>query len=270
MAAEQAGSSTEYLSHHLTHLKVGSGFWTWNVDTLAMSAGLAMLVAGLLWMAARKVSATRAPSGFAGFVEWVYDWVDREVADIYHGNRTFLVALALTLFTWVVAMNTTDLLPVDLPGSVAALFGAHHWRVLPTADLNGTVAMAIVVLLLVIGNAIRAKGVSGYLHEWVAAPFGLLLAPANILLNIVELLAKPFSLAMRLYGNMYAGELLFMLIALLGLAAVELSIGSGILVFMQVLLGAGWAIFHILIVLLQAYIFTVLPVVYIAMAEEHH
>jgi len=270
MAVEKAESSTEYLSHHLTHLKVGSGFWTWNIDTLVMSAGLAALIGALLWVAARRLSAERAPRGFAAFVEFVYDWIDREVADVYHGNRSFLTALALAMFTWIVAMNATDLLPIDLPGNVAGLFGAHYWRVLPTADINGTMAMAVVVLLLVIGNAIRAKGIGGYLHEWVAAPFGHLLAPANVVLNLVELLAKPVSLGMRLYGNMYAGELLFMLIALLGLAVTEFSVGSGIFFVVQVLLGASWAIFHILIVLLQAYIFTILPIVYISMAEEHH
>jgi F-type H+-transporting ATPase subunit a len=270
MAAEQAESSTEYLTHHLTHLKVGSGFWTWHVDTLAMSAALALIVGLLLWAAARRVSASSASSGFAGFVEFIYDWVDGQVADVHHGNRTFLTALALTLFTWVVAMNTMDLLPLDLPGNIAALFGASHWRVLPTADLNGTIAMALVVLLLVIGNGIRSKGVGGWLHEWIAAPFGVMLAPANVILNLVELLAKPVSLGMRLYGNMYAGELLFMLIALLGFAVTGMNLGSGVFFLVQVLLGAGWAIFHILIVLLQAYIFTVLPIVYISMAEEHH
>ena len=129
-----------------------------------------------------------------------------------------MTALALTLFTWIIAMNTMDLLPVDLPGGVAALFGAHYFRVLPTADLNGTIAMALVVLLLIIVFSIRAKGLGGYLHEWIAVPFGVWLAPANILLNAVELLSKPVSLGMRLFGNMFAGELLFMLIALLGFA----------------------------------------------------
>jgi F-type H+-transporting ATPase subunit a len=270
MAVEHAESSTEYLTHHLTHLKVGSGFWTWHVDTLAMSAGLAVLVGGLLWLAARGVSAERAPRGFTSFVEFLYDWVDQLVSEIYHGNRAFLTALALTLFTWVVAMNTMDLLPIDLPKSIATPLGASHWRVLPTADLNGTMAEALVVLLMVIGAGIRSKGVGGYLHEWVAAPFGLMLAPANLILNLVELLAKPVSLGMRLYGNMYAGELLFMLIALLGLGASHLSLGTVGFFCVQVLLGSMWAIFHILIVLLQAFIFTVLPVVYIAMAEEHH
>src|SRR3974377_1723157 len=124
MAVEHGESPTEYIAHHLTHLKVGTGFWTWHFDTLLMSALLAIGVSFLLWSAARRVSSSAAPGGFAGFVEWVYDWVDNQVADIYHGDRRFLTALALTLFTWVVAMNTMDLLPVDLPGPVATALGA--------------------------------------------------------------------------------------------------------------------------------------------------
>jgi F-type H+-transporting ATPase subunit a len=270
---------TDYIVHHLTHLKVGEGFWTFHVDTLLMSALLAAAVAWFLYAGARKVAAAgpgktaqaSAPSGLRNLVELIYEFVDGQVADIYHGDRSFLVALGLALFTWVVAMNAMDLLPLDLPGAVAGLFGAEYWRVLPTADLNGTVAMAVVVLVLIVGYAIRAKGVGGYAHEWIAAPFGsnpLLWIP-NLLLNVVELLAKPVSLSMRLFGNMYAGELLFMLIALLGMAA-AVSIGGLSLFLGQVVFGLAWAIFHILIILLQAYIFMVLPIVYISMAEEHH
>ena len=269
-------SPTAYIVHHLTHLKTGEGFWTWHIDTLIMSSLLAALTAWLLYAGARKVAASAgakaaAPSGVGNFVEMVYEFVDGQVADIYHGNRAFLVALGLALFTWVIAMNAMDLLPLDLPGTVAGLFGAEYWRVLPTADLNGTVAMAIVVLVLIVGYAIRAKGVGGYAHEWIAAPFGAnpLLWIPNLLLNIVELLAKPVSLSMRLFGNMYAGELLFMLIALLGMAF-AVSIGGISLFIGQVIFGTAWAIFHILIILLQAYIFMVLPIVYISMAEEHH
>jgi F-type H+-transporting ATPase subunit a len=270
---------TDYIVHHLTHLKVGEGFWTFHVDTLLMSALLAAAVAWFLYAGARKVAAAgpgktaaaSAPSGLRNLVELIYEFVDGQVADIYHGERSFLVALGLALFTWVVAMNAMDLLPLDLPGTVAGLFGAEYWRVLPTADLNGTVAMAVVVLVLIVGYAIRAKGVGGYAHEWIAAPFGsnpLLWIP-NLLLNVVELLAKPVSLSMRLFGNMYAGELLFMLIALLGMAA-AVSIGGISLFLGQIVFGLAWAIFHILIILLQAYIFMVLPIVYISMAEEHH
>jgi F-type H+-transporting ATPase subunit a len=140
----------------------------------------------------------------------------------------------------------------------------------PTADLNGTAAMAIVVFALIIIFSVRAKGFAGYGHEWVSAPFGIWFAPANLLLNIVELLAKPVSLAMRLFGNMYAGELLFMLIALLGFTVVGATVGSALGLLGQIVMGTAWAIFHILIVVLQAYIFMVLPIVYISMSEEHH
>lgn len=269
--AEHGTTPTDYIVHHLTHLKVGEGFWTWHVDTLLMSASLAILVGWVFWAAARRANAG-VPGKFIGFIELVYDFVDGQVADIYHGDRRFMVALALSLFTWIIAMNTMDLLPLDLPGGIASLLGAQFWRVLPTADLNGTIAMAFVVLLLIIFAAIRAKGVGGYLHEWVSAPFGghpLLWIP-NIILNAVELLSKPVSLGMRLFGNMFAGELLFMLIALLGFMVVGATFGSAAGFIGQILLGTAWAIFHILIVVLQAYIFMVLPVVYISMAEDHH
>jgi F-type H+-transporting ATPase subunit a len=271
-AAQSAGgtSPTDYIVHHLTHFKVGEGFWTWHVDTLLISAFCAALVGWFLFSAARKAK-VGVSSKRVAFVEMIYEFVDGQVADIYQGNRVFLVALGLTLFTWVIAMNSMDLLPLDLPGALAGLAGAHYWRVVPTADLNGTVAMAVVILFLILFYAIRAKGVGGYAHEWLSAPFGnspLLWLP-NIALNIVELLAKPVSLSMRLFGNMYAGELLFMLIALLGMAF-AVSLGGLSLFLGQVIFGAAWAVFHILIVLLQAYIFMVLPVVYISMAEEHH
>ena len=269
--AEHGTTPTDYIVHHLTHLKVGEGFWTWHIDTLLMSASLAVLVGWVFWAAARRANAG-VPGKFIGFIELVYDFVDGQVADIYHGDRRFMVALALSLFTWIIAMNTMDLLPLDLPGGIASLLGAQFWRVLPTADLNGTIAMAFVVLLLIIFAAIRAKGVGGYLPEWVSAPFGghpLLWVP-NIVLNAVELLSKPVSLGMRLFGNMFAGELLFMLIALLGFMVVGATFGSAAGFIGQILLGTAWAIFHILIVVLQAYIFMVLPVVYISMAEDHH
>jgi len=272
MAAEQAESPTTYVNHHMTHLTVGQGFWTWHVDTIVMSAALAALVAGLLWLAARRARADAKPNGIGAFIEFVYDWIDGEVGSIYYGNRRFVTALAITLFTWIVAMNTMDLLPLDAPGALAGAFGAKFWRVLPTADINGTAAMAVLVLVLVIGASLRAKGARGYLHEWISAPFGsnpALWLP-NVVLNLIELLAKPISLAMRLFGNMFAGELIFMLIALLGLSVTHFSATGFALVALQVLLGSGWAVFHILIVLLQAFIFMVLPVVYISMAQEHH
>ncbi len=281
MAAEHgaehaAPSATDYINHHMTHLKVGEGFWSFHVDTLVMSAVLALIVMFVFGRAARQAT-SGVPGRFLAFIEIVYGFVDNLVGEIYHGNRRFLVSLSLVLFTWIIAMNTMDLLPLDLAGNVAGVAGFEHafWRILPTADLNGTLALALVVLVLIVFYSIKAKGLGGYGHEWLSAPFGPWLFPFNIFLNVVELLSKPVSLAMRLFGNMFAGELLFMLIALLGLAATGAfdnhSYATGGVFFLtQVLLGAVWAIFHILIVVLQAYIFTVLPVVYISMAEEHH
>ena len=272
MAAEHVETPSEYVNHHMTHLKVGHGFWTWHIDTLVMSAALAAIIGLLFYLAARRARNDAHPTGLIAFVEFVYEWVDTEVGAIYHGDRKFLTALAFTLFSWIVAMNTMDLLPLDLPGGVAAAFGARFWRVLPTADINGTAAMAVIVLFLVIGAGISSKGVGGWLHEWISAPFGAhpVLWLPNLLLNFIELLAKPISLAMRLFGNMFAGELIFMLIALLGLGLSKVT-GTGLVfVAAQVLLGSIWAIFHILIVLLLAFIVMVLPSVYIAMAEEHH
>jgi F-type H+-transporting ATPase subunit a len=276
MAAEHAApSATEYISHHLGHLRIGEGLTAINLDTLIMSAGLAIIVGYIFLRAARQATAG-VPSRFVAFIEIVYEFIANLVGEMYHGDKRFLVALSLTLFTWIIAMNAMDLLPVDLPARIAAVAGNDHayWRILPTADLNGTFAMATVVLVLIVVFAIRAKGVGGYAHEWFTAPFGkspILWIP-NFALNVVELLAKPVSLAMRLFGNMFAGELIFMLIALLGIAAAQAAgLFTGALFFIgQIVLGAVWAIFHILIVGLQAYIFTVLPVVYISMAEEHH
>jgi F-type H+-transporting ATPase subunit a len=278
MASEHGATSpTDYIVHHMTHNSVGGGsIWTTvHLDTLLMSAVLAFAVAFMFWRAARAAT-TGVPSKFVSFFEMILEFVDTQVGEIYHGDRRFLTGLALTLFTWIIAMNTMDLLPLDLPANIAGALGQGHafWRVLPTADLNGTIAMAIVVLVLIVGAGIRAKGVGGYAHEWIAAPFGshpLLWIP-NFALNVVELLAKPVSLGMRLFGNMFAGELLFMLIALLGMAATNAATTAGAIPFFvgQVLLGTIWSIFHILIVVLQAYIFMVLPIVYISMAEEHH
>jgi F-type H+-transporting ATPase subunit a len=277
MAAEHgaehaAPSATDYITHHMTHYTVGEGFWAFHVDTLVMSAALALIVMFVFGLAAKQAT-SGVPGRFLAFIEIVFDFVDNLVGEIYHGDRRFLVALSLSLFTWIVAMNTMDLLPLDLPSNIAGAAGFEHafWRILPTADLMGTLALALVVFVLLVFFSIKAKGFGGYAHEWLSAPFGIWLFPFNIFLNAVELLSKPVSLAMRLFGNMFAGELLFMLIALLGLAAAQATgVAAGAFFIGQVLLGAVWAIFHILIVLLQAYIFTVLPVVYISMAEEHH
>jgi len=287
-----AGSSADYIPHHLEHLRYDLAqqkfvtgaegivnFNILNVDTLIMSAAL-----GLFFLLLFRLAASRATSGvpgkFQAFVEIAVEAVDNQVREIFHGDRSFLAPLALTIFVWVFLMNAMDLLPIDLPGVIAhSVLGLeeYHWRIVPTADINTTFAMSLTVLVFVVFYSFKAKGAGGYLHEMFAAPFGsnpLLWIP-NFLLNLVELLAKPVSLAMRLFGNMYAGELVFMLIALLGIGAGAMlhggsPIGAGFSFLGQVTMGAAWAIFHILIITLQAFIFSVLTVVYISMAHDHH
>lgn len=271
MAGEAPENSTEYISHHLQHFKVGEGFWTWHVDTLFMSILLGLVAILLFWSASRKATAG-VPGKWQAFVEMVVEFVDTQVKEVFHLDRKFLAPLALTIFVWVFLMNAMDLLPLDLPGKIAALFGADHWRVVPTADANTTFAMSLTVLVVVLYFSFKAKGAGGYIHELFTAPFGAnpLLWIPNFLLNLVELLSKPVSLAMRLFGNMYAGELVFMLIALLGAGWAGFTLGSSLGFVGQIAMGAGWAIFHILIITLQAFIFMVLTIVYSAMATEHH
>ena len=274
-AAEHAtagpANSTEYIAHHLTHLKVGEGFWSLHVDTIFMSVLLGLATIAIFYPAARKAT-VGVPGKWQTFIEMVIEGVDTTVKEVFHLDRSFLAPLALTIFVWVLLMNTMDLLPLDLPGKVAALFGIHYWRVVPTADANTTFAMSLTVLLVVLFYSFKAKGAGGYVHELFTAPFGsnpILWIP-NFLLNLVELLSKPVSLAMRLFGNMYAGELVFMLIALLGAGFFAFNVGSTVGFLGQLVMGAGWAIFHILIIVLQAFIFAMLTVVYTSMATEHH
>jgi F-type H+-transporting ATPase subunit a len=274
-AAEHAttgpANGTEYINHHLTHLKVGEGFWSLHVDTIFMSVLLGLVTIALFYSAARKAT-PGVPGKWQAFVEMVVEFIDTTVKEVFHLDRSFLAPLALTIFVWVFLMNAMDLLPLDLPGVIAGWFGLHYWRAVPTADANTTFAMSLSVLIIVIFYSLKAKGAGGYVHELFTAPFGAspLLWIPNFVLNLVELLSKPVSLAMRLFGNMYAGELVFMLIALLGASVFTWTVGSTVGFLGQLLAGAGWAIFHILIITLQAYIFMVLTVVYSAMATEHH
>jgi F-type H+-transporting ATPase subunit a len=272
MAGQAApANSTEYITHHLEHLKVGEGFWTLHVDTVFMSVLTGLLALGLFWLAARKATAGVPGKGQA-FVEMVVEFVDTQVKEVFHLDRRFLAPLALTIFLWVFFMNAMDLLPLDVPGKIAALFGLHYWRVVPTADLNTTFAMSLTVIAIVLFYSVKVKGTGGYVHELFTAPFGsnpVLWIP-NFLLNLVELLSKPVSLAMRLFGNMYAGELVFMLIALLGTSFFTFTVAGTAGFIGHLAMGAAWAIFHILIITLQAFIFMVLTVVYSAMATEHH
>ncbi|TXI50532.1 MAG: F0F1 ATP synthase subunit A [Lysobacter sp.] len=273
MAEQNSGGLTEYIVHHLTHNKIEVAGLGFHLDTWVISLTLGLLAIFLLWTQARKAT-SGVPSKAQAFVELVVEFVDGQVKDAFHGDRRFIAPLALTIFVWVIFMNAMDLLPLDLPSwiitMVAGEEAAHHTylRVVPTADVNTTFGMSITVFLLIIFYSIKAKGFGGFTKELFTAPFhghgfmAIVLAPFNLFLNLVEYLSKPVSLGMRLFGNMYAGELLFMLIA--GLFASWATFVPGVFI------NAGWAIFHILIILLQAFIFMVLTVVYLAMAHEHH
>jgi F-type H+-transporting ATPase subunit a len=268
-----AQNPSEYIAHHLTNLtvKVGEGgFWTLNMDTIIMSWVLGLVGLGLIWMVAKGATA-EVPGRLQSFIEMFFEFVDGTVRDVFPGSRAFLGPLALTIFVWVFMMNLMDLIPIDWVATVSHGLGAPAWKAVPSTDLNTTFAMSFSVFFLIIFFSFKAKGAGGFMHELFTAPFGpnpLLWIP-NLALNIIELLAKPISLGMRLFGNMYAGELIFMLLGLLGTIA-SLSVGGLIAGGASVVLTWAWAVFHILIILLQAFIFMVLSVVYVAMAHEHH
>jgi len=206
------------------------------------------------------------------FVELAVEFVDEQVKGIFHGDRhKFIAPAALTVFVWVLLMNAMDFLPVDIVGLATHGISEHGFRIVPTADVNTTFALALSVWLLMIGTAIKVKGAGGFIHELFCAPFGAnpLLWPFNFLFNMVEYISKPLSHSLRLFGNMYAGEIIFLLLWLWAAnSAWANDMYAGAIV--SVFLGLGWSIFHILIVALQAYIFMMLTIVYIAMAHESH
>jgi len=260
----EVASPSNYIKHHLHHLtEINEGFWTINIDTLIVS-----IVLGCFFCFIFRYVAVRATSGIPGrlqnFIEMIVVFVDTQVKDSFQGKSKLIAPLALTIFCWVFLMNFMDLLPVDVLPIVASWFGFHYFRGVPTADLNLTFGLSLAVLFIMFGFSVKAKGVVGFLKEFVTHPFAaeswtfkIILAPFNLMLKLVEELAKPVSLALRLFGNMYAGELIFILIALLP-------------PWSQWLLGGPWAIFHILIITLQAFIFMMLTIVYTSMASQHH
>lgn len=278
--AAHAPTASEYIVHHLTHFNTSGhvqekviDFSIINVDTVFWSLAMGLLGAGLMYAASRAVT-SGVPGRFVGAIESLVEFVHEQARSIVKGDLTYIAPLALVSFVWIFLMNAMDLLPVDLiPKIWELIFGAaggdpHHayMRVVPTADLNATLAMSLVVLGSSIYYGIKIKGGGGFVHELFAAPFGsgILLAPFNFLLQMIEYAAKTVSLGMRLFGNMFAGELVFMLIALLGGTATWWGFG------LHFATGLGWAIFHILIITLQAFIFMMLTLVYIGQAHEHH
>ena len=258
---------TEYISGHLTHfakpLGDGGPFWTIHVDTLVTTLIVGAIVFGFLWWVVRGAT-SGVPGRRQAIVEMLVDFVNDQAKSIYQGSSSLVAPLALTTFTLVLFLNAMDFLPIDIMAKFTHLF-APHWRLVPTADVNTTSALAIAVFLLMIIYSIRAKGFGGWIHELVTAPFGSnpLLWPANLVMNIVEYLSKPLSHSLRLYGNIYAGEVIFLLLGLWAATGLAGTVFGGVL-------HLGWAIFHILIVALQAFIFMMLTIVYLAMAEEHH
>ncbi|HMV53087.1 MAG TPA: F0F1 ATP synthase subunit A [Rhodocyclaceae bacterium] len=282
-AAEHAPTASEYIVHHLTHLKSAQQTslvdWSvFHVDTLFWSVSLGLLAIFLFSRAASKATAG-VPGRFQAAVEIIVEMVDSQAKSIIHGDRSFIAPLALTVFVWIFFMNAMDLLPLDLlPNVWGWIYGAaghdpHHayMRVVPTADLNATLGMSLGVLILCLYYSVKIKGIGGWMHELFTAPFGShpVLYPINFAMQLIEFVAKTVSHGMRLFGNMYAGELIFMLIALMG-AAWAGTLGSGLLWIGGVLAGAIWAIFHILIITLQAFIFMMLTLVYIGQAHESH
>ncbi len=266
---------TSYIGHHLTFKTAGvgegGGFMTIHVDTLVTSVLLGFLAFGVLWWMMRGVTAG-VPNKRQAFVELLVEFVDGQVKSIFGGDRhKFVAPLALTVFVWVLAMNAMDFLPIDIMAwFYEHVLHLHNWRGVPTADVNTTFALALSVWILMLFYSVKIKGLGGWIHELFCSPFGIkplwlspLLMVFNLMFNIVEYVSKPLSHSLRLFGNMYAGEIIFML---LGLWAATGLVGT----IFGAVLGAGWAIFHILIVALQAFIFMMLTVVYLSMAHEHH
>ncbi len=283
-AAAHGPTAGEYIVHHLTHLNntghAQTAIVDWSVinfDTLFYSIAIGLLTIFLLAKAARKAT-SGVPGRFQAAVEILVEMVASQAKGIVHHeeSRKFVAPLALTVFVWIFLMNAMDLVPVDLlPTLWQTATGDHHayMRVVATADLNGALGMSLGVLLICLWYNIKIKGFGGWVHELFAAPFGShpLLAPINFLMQMIEFAAKTISHGMRLFGNMYAGELVFMLIALMGGAWVAGSGLTGPLLWLgHVVAGTIWAIFHILIITLQAFIFMMLTLVYIGQAHESH
>ena len=273
-ATGNAPTAGEYIIHHLHHLQAGKGFWTFNLDSIFWSLAMGALGCFVLWRVAKAMTAG-VPGRLQAAVEFLVEMVDTQAKGIVHNaqSRKMVAPLALTVFIWIFLMNAMDLLPVDLIPALwhgAAPRGADYMRVVPTADLSVTMALSITVLLICIFYNVKIKGAGGWLHEMVSAPFGdkIFLYPFNFVFQIIEFVAKTVSHGMRLFGNMYAGELIFMLIALMG-GALFTAIGLPLAVG-HVIAGTAWAIFHILIITLQAFVFMMLALVYVGQAHDSH
>ncbi len=274
-------TTSGYIKHHLTNLTYGRfpeghehaghwgfahstedaasmGFWAINVDSMLFSVGLGVLFLWLFRKAAKTATAD-TPPGWQNFVEWIVEFIDENVRGSFSGKNPLVAPLALTLFVWIFLMNVMDLIPVDWIPWAATLMGVGHLKVVSSTDPNVTFGLAIPVFILVLYYSVKMKGLGGFLGELAFHPFPKWMAPVNLILEGVTLIARPLSHSLRLFGNMYAGEMIFILIALMYGGGIVLGAFGG-------LLQLGWAIFHILIITLQAFIFMVLTIVYLDMA----
>jgi F-type H+-transporting ATPase subunit a len=271
-ASGNAPTAGEYIIHHLHHLQVGKGFWTFNLDSIFYAVAVGLIGLWVLRRVAKSVT-SGAPGRLQAAVEFLVEMVDTQAKGIVHNahSRRLVAPLALTVFIWIFLMNAMDLLPVDLLPWITEKMGIPYQRVVPTADLSITMALSISVLLTCLVYNVKIKGAGGWAHELVSAPFGAkwFLAPFNLAMQLIEFIAKTVSHGMRLFGNMYAGELIFMLIALLG-GAFTLSLTGLALAAMHVVAGWVWAVFHILIITLQAFVFMMLTLVYVGQAHDAH
>ena len=281
--AEHAPGATDYILHHQTFLsnKPAHGivdFSVINYDTVFFSVVLALVFFGLFWMVARRAT-SGVPGKLQNFIEIIVSFVDVQVRDSFHGASRLVAPLALTIFCWIFLFNFMDLVPVDLLPAAARGAGFEHLKVVPSTDLNATFAMSLTVFILIIFYSIKMKGIGGFIGELTLQPFRaknilvqIVLIPINFILEFVTFIARPISLSLRLYGNLYAGEMVFLLLAALTLQGVTaLNHFSGwFFLFVQIALALAWAIFHLLVILLQAFIFMVLTIVYLSMASEHH
>jgi F-type H+-transporting ATPase subunit a len=277
-----------YIGHHLENAMFGlrpdgtwgmldhaNGFWTFHLDTIAFSVALGLIFIGLFWLVARRAT-SGVPGKLQNAIEWVVEFIDNQVHDSFHGHSKFVAPLALTIFCWVFLFNLMDLLPVDLVPWIASLVtgtkymaGSPALRIVPSTDLNATIALALTVFFLQYIFNFLYKGPLKFAKEVLFHPFGKWMVPFNILFRVIEDVSKPISLSLRLFGNMYAGELLFILMALTIPPLASLNWGT-LSVIVYPILNMAWSIFHILIVILQAFIFMTLTTVYLALASEEH
>ena len=280
-------TATEYIKHHLQNLTCGQhpdgswglahgaqearemGFWAIHLDTMFWSVFLGALFLWLFRKAALRATAD-TPTGFLNFVEWIIDFIDDNVRGSFSGKNALIAPLALTLFVWILLMNLMDLVPVDWIPQIAALLGIEYMKVVPTTDPNATFGMALGVFILTLYYSLKVKGPMGFAAELTMQPFQsgnpilkIIFLPINFFLEFISLVAKPISLSLRLFGNLFAGEMSFILMALLFSGGMTLAVVGGVLQL-------GWAIFNILIVLLQAFIFMTLTIVYLEMAHSDH